>query len=340
MRCYVVVVERNKLASKVKREIIKVRRQMALQQGERLLSDDELNATIDTVSDVEDEPAPTQKNTDDVIVENAKKAVDVIEEKQTPAAAKSAKRGRGMTSSTLNRKQPPAKSRNTPKARNTRRSLRLERTDNSDVIEIDANDEEAEAEDEVVASDKEEDGKSDEEEATPRRPVSRALARLNQKSRRNNTQVKVKNESAAERVSSPTPEREVVSPTGSDAKSTRKTRSERTLSDSPAPPAKRARHDSNASDVCKPEVDEENESKDDNTKTELQKEDGSATNTETSDVIENKTTTTTTTVEDEQTSESKKSDVTKKEEGKPVKGQSSRGTPSPRKKSKKETSTG
>ena len=35
--------ERNKLASKIKREVVKVRRQLALQKGEKLLSDDEIN---------------------------------------------------------------------------------------------------------------------------------------------------------------------------------------------------------------------------------------------------------------------------------------------------------
>ena len=52
--------ERNKLVTKLKREIVKVRRQLALQKGERLLSDDDdvmspVTANESTASEAEED---------------------------------------------------------------------------------------------------------------------------------------------------------------------------------------------------------------------------------------------------------------------------------------------
>ena len=297
---YVIFVERNKLASKVKREIIKVRRQMALQQGERLLSDDDLNATVDTVSDVDDDQPKTEPDSDVVVV----KEESDVNEKPDVSATRTAKRKGG---STLKKKQaPPAKTREAASSagRCTRRSLRLERTEHSDVIEID--------DDDVLREDhkSEKTSKSESEQGvTPRRALTRARVRPTKNSAKSSAEpVEVKEEPTDATADTPADEE----PT-----------EDRTKSQSP-PPTKRRRRHSTAS-----ETDEQkHETKQDEKDSEAAEDDNEAS---LSDVTRKDC------ASSADTAQPSTSDFKKQEEEKTRKRRISRGTPSPRKKSRSNT---
>ena len=62
-----ILLEHSKLASRIKREVVKVRRQLALQKGEKLLSDDELNQTVDTASEAEEKVAARESSPEPVV---------------------------------------------------------------------------------------------------------------------------------------------------------------------------------------------------------------------------------------------------------------------------------
>lgn len=303
------VAERNKLASKVKREIIKVRRQMALQQGERLLSDDDLNATVDTVSDVDADDEQTK--TADVDVEAdvlPVKEEKPVTEKPSSVAPKSAKK-KGSSST---KKPPPAKSREPAGAggRCTRRSLRLERSENSDVIEID--------DDDVKAREAEQTIKSEEcDVVSPRRALTRARVRPSRNSART---ASVKVEDQSEEVCESQHE-ETESVAEEKSKESNKQQRERSESGSP-PPAKRLRRQSEPSGA------EEEEPKQEKEESQNSQEDSAEATSEATQKSEP--------AADEL--ETKSSEAAKSNEEKSRKSRSWRGTPSPRKKRKSSTS--